>query len=85
MAQDKWGFVAKNILQLTPASTEDDMKAAFEMLAAGNDDSDSDGEDGDDAEDDDESGEGSIIQIQAEAAARAAEEALRTVGREYGR
>jgi hypothetical protein len=29
-------------------------------------------------------GDGAIIQIQAEAAARAAEEALRTVGREYG-
>jgi hypothetical protein len=36
----------------------------------------------DDGEDEDE--EGDIIQTQAEAAARAAEEALRTVGREYG-
>jgi hypothetical protein len=53
LAQDKWGFVAKNILQLTPASTEDDMKAAFEMLAGGNDDSDSDDDEDDDDEDDD--------------------------------
>jgi len=36
------------------------------------------GHSGDDNED------GAIIQLQAEAAARAAEEALRTVGREYG-
>jgi len=51
-------------------------------------DQDEDGE----GEDEDEGGEGgrrmdgdrAIIQIQAEAAARAAEEALRTVGREYG-
>ncbi|KAH6724614.1 hypothetical protein BKA61DRAFT_728263 [Leptodontidium sp. MPI-SDFR-AT-0119] len=42
-------------------------------------------EDGDGEDDIDDNGrESSIIQIQAEAAARAAEEALRTVGREYG-
>merc|ERR1711881_295090 len=48
-AQDKWGFVARNILQLTPASTEDDMKAAFEMLANSGE---GDGDDGDEEEED---------------------------------
>merc|ERR1712216_390930 len=59
LAQDKWGFVAKNILQLTPISTEDDMKAAFEMLAAGADDSDEE----DDDEDDD--GQIDIMELRA--------------------
>ncbi|KAH8761481.1 hypothetical protein F5882DRAFT_416042 [Hyaloscypha sp. PMI_1271] len=40
--------------------------------------------DQDDDGEEDEGNEGDIIQTQAEAAARAAEEALRTVGREYG-
>jgi GNAT superfamily N-acetyltransferase len=40
--------------------------------------------DQDDDGEEDEDNEGDIIQTQAEAAARAAEEALRTVGREYG-
>jgi GNAT superfamily N-acetyltransferase len=52
-------------------------------------DQDEDGEGEDDDEEDEgrsveRGSDGAIIQIQAEAAARAAEEALRTVGREYG-
>ncbi|KAH6682486.1 hypothetical protein B0J14DRAFT_573691 [Halenospora varia] len=40
--------------------------------------------DQEDAEDDDDGGRQAVIQLQAEAAARAAEEALRSTGREYG-
>ena len=58
LAQDKWGFVAKNILQLTPSSTEDDMKAAFEILASGVDDSD-------DEEDEDDDGQIDLKELKA--------------------
>jgi len=51
----------------------------LDMLMDGEGDVDVVGE-----EDDDEAVNGAVIQLQAEAAARAAEEALRTVGREYG-
>jgi GNAT superfamily N-acetyltransferase len=44
-------------------------------------DQEQDGEGEDDTEDD---GQEAVVQLQAEAAARAAEEALRTVGRQYG-
>lgn len=65
----------------------------LDMLIDADHDEDGDGEDDDDGEIDDmhEPGspagrdeDGAIIQLQAEAASRAAEEALRTVGREYG-
>merc|ERR1711881_668395 len=63
LAQDKWGFVARNILQLTPASTEDDMKAAFEMLAnSGEGDGD---EDDDEDEEDDDDGQIDLKELKA--------------------
>jgi GNAT superfamily N-acetyltransferase len=53
----------------------------LDMLIDQEEDGDAEGDATPDAEGD---GDGAIIQLQAEAAARAAEEALRTVGREYG-
>ena len=43
--------VAKDILQLTDRSSEEDMKAAFEILSAGHDDSDEENDDDDDDDD----------------------------------
>ena len=43
-----WWQVAKDILQLTDRSTEEQMKAAFEILAAGHDDDEDEDEDDED-------------------------------------
>jgi GNAT superfamily N-acetyltransferase len=68
-----------------------DVNEDLDMLIDADHDEDRDGEDDVDVLEnirsppiEDEDGDGAIIQLQAEAAARAAEEALRTVGREYG-
>lgn len=62
-------------------SRDGDGNEDMDMLIDPVDDGDGDGEHEQDHEDE----EGAIIQLQADAAARAADEALRTVGREYGR
>ena len=64
-----------------PGNGNGDGDGDLDMLIDQEEDGDAEGDATPDAEGD---GDGAIIQLQAEAAARAAEEALRTVGREYG-
>ena len=55
---------AANILQLTPSSTEEDYKAAFELLAAGNDE-ESDSDSDEDSDDEDEDGQIDLKELKA--------------------
>ena len=56
-----WWQVAKDILQLTDRSSEEQMKAAFEILAAGHDGDDED----EDEEDEDDDGQIDIMELRA--------------------